>query len=244
MLKLVFDRDNLQHTAKPNCKMCLGAGWVRKDKADNSSVLVRCLGEIHLAETLVKMGVPNEYKHCSFENYKASKPRKKKAKKIAENYADKFLKEEKLIAEGLVFWGATDKGTHLAVAIMQRLIATEKESLLFIDFFNSLFDITFNRDFIDWFQDDKDNNTPQRYKELTPFYEKMLNDDLLVVDDLNMLHASNTEIELLGHVVSYRYGKCLPLIITTKFKPIELANILDASTFGKLKAMCDWVYVR
>lgn len=236
-----------ENTLTNYCENCVGTGWQRKYYADGSYRMVKCLDDIHLIDKLLKVGVPDGYKHYSFFNYLPKNPKQQQAKEIAEKFVVSLLTQEQghNRPKGLLLTGYQQTGkTHLAVAIVKALLAEGRLSIKYGDFFNEIFGLLSDQELF--------NLDPSIYPLPTGheadlerkrgifLYNEILNADLLVLDNLDG-DSSFIELSVFSHIVAHRYNKYLPVIITTSLSLANIESFLPCSTYSKLIEMCELV---
>ncbi len=144
---------------------------------------------------------------------------------------DEYLEnweENRETGRGLYFCGDVGTGkTHLAVAVMNELIARKRVPSLFVTLPELL-----------------DNlrgayNDPGR--NLDEWMDAVKNAELLVLDDLGSENATEWVRERIFVIVNHRYREKLPTVFTSNIGPKDLAAQLGGRTASRIISMCDWI---
>jgi hypothetical protein len=132
-------------------------------------------------------------------------------------YVDRFTEPERK-GKGLLLVGGYGVGkTHLAVAVARELHA---------------------RGYIKtsrcWDNEYLLHKLRQHNEECAQILEEAMSVDLLLLDDLNVLEATSWAARQIAMVVNHRWGRKLPLIITTNEKLDQQAPVLGRRTISRL----------
>lgn len=231
------------------CENCCGTGWQRKSYIDGSYKIIKCIDDSHLTEKLLNIGVPDSQLHYSLSTYLPENQKQQQAKEVAESFIDSFVstgqEQKPNRTKGLILTGHQQTGkTHLAVAIVKALLAESKLSIKYGNFFDEIFGLLCAQDCFDL--------EPKGYplpiskeadlerKRFVFLYNQVLNIDLLVLDDLN-IDISYLELNVLSHIIAYRYNKYLPVIITSGLSLAEMESCVSSGIYIKLIDMCELV---
>jgi len=196
----------------PGCKKCDGTGWIYVEK-NNIVQTARCeCFHSHIKNKLFEQArIPTHYKNCSLDNFQPINSSIAKAQKTASSFVQKYP----ILKAGLMFMGPCGVGkTHLAVAIIQRLILEKEVACIFYDF----------RDLIEEIKKTYGKTTSSTAAEvLSP----VLKCDVLVLDELGALKMTDWVKDMLMYVVNQRYNENRLTVFTT--------NYLDSSSSSKRK---------
>ncbi len=144
---------------------------------------------------------------------------------------DEYLEnweENREAGRGLYFCGDVGTGkTHLAVAVMNELIARKRVPSLFVTVPELLDNLrgTYNK--------------PGR--NLDEWMDAVQNADFLILDDLGSERVTDWVRERIFVIVNHRYRESLPTIFTSNIGPKDLAQQLGERTASRIIAMCDWI---
>ena len=195
-----------------------------------------------IANALELLDIPYKYKGKSFDNFNIAKLTNKNPDLIIadfQKYAKNYIKNQRT-PNWLVLKGSSGSGkTHL-------IIATLKESLSQAVAHNirnnpNKHDRAYQnlaRDFIfttcgNLFQEIKNSYDCDDINE-RDVLERYKNCRMLVLDDLGTEQTSKWFQERLFHILDYRYGEMLPIIITTNLTTQELLNHVGERTFKRI----------
>jgi DNA replication protein DnaC len=189
------------------CPACNGTGWIRisRDGADGVS-RCDCSKTERLGRLLAAAGIPQRYVHCEFENFDILPSRDRsieRAKIVAEKFAEEYRPGSQPF--GLLFMGPQGIGkTHLAVAVIKRLIKLKSISCLFRTFPELLKEIQNSFDPV------------SRTSELS-LLNPVLETEVLVLDELGAQNPSPWVQEEVAYVLNYRYNDNKVTILTTNY---------------------------
>lgn len=209
-----------------SCPICRDAGYVHPLKGDGKpdfSQVAPCLcrAQEKLERFYRLSDIPEEYRHCSFDNFEVFDD-------LKEAYDAAFALAEEDEAVGLkwlTLLGDTDRGkTHLAVAICQRWI--QRGKLARYAYVPALLD-ELRRGF--------ERDAGLSYQEKFDFFCQV---PLLVLDDLGVEKQSPWVDEKLDTIVHLRGANGLPLVITTNLRvgelPKRIASRIQREKFCKV----------
>lgn len=136
--------------------------------------------------------------------------------------------ENKSSGHGLYFCGDVGTGkTHLAVAVMNELIARKRVPSLFVTVPELLDNMRGTY------------NNPGR--DIDEWMDSVKNAELLLLDDLGAERANDWVRERIFVIVNHRYREELPTIFTSNVGPKDLAAQLGERTASRIISMCDWI---
>lgn len=156
---------------------------------------------------LVRAGVPRRYVHCTLEGYKPVNALQKTALAVARA----FCEDHPAVDRGILFTGNCGAGkTHLAAAILRRLMLEQGVSGVFADYQDLLkrLQATYSR---------QAGEGPTEDDILQPVLEA----ELLVLDDLGSRRSTPWAEETLGHVLTVRYNERRLTILTTNLLDLD-----------------------
>jgi DNA replication protein DnaC len=196
------------------------------ERPDGSRVARDC--DCRIARRATRMmqqaRIPQRYADCTLDNYDTHFPSADPSLKLALLQARNFVKTYPLETQGkgLLLTGSIGVGkTHLAIGILQSLIADRGAKGLFYDY----------RDLLKEVQNSYDRKVDQSEREvLTPVFEA----EVLVLDELGAAKPTEWVWDTVAHILNTRYNDRRTTIITTNY-----ANIapLGQDTRGPRAAM-------
>lgn len=198
----------------PACALCGGTGW-RIVEQDGLSAAERCecYRERRVKRLLEAAQIPANYARATFESFlHGQKPAEFGAWEAAWKYTENFPFQLK--KPGLLFTGPTGTGkTHLSVAILRRLIEKGHECV-FIGYQDLLEKL-------------KTSYDPAYGAALRESYQRALECEVLVLDDLGAYRVTDWVLDTVTHLITMRCNERRPLIATT--------NLLDMRAAGNRK---------
>ena len=186
----------------PVCDQCGGSGWVtRPGSLDAHPCSCQAVEKKKLRAA--SASIPKRYVHCTLNNFneKANVTLTSAKRKVRE-FIDCWPSAER----GLLLMGGCGAGkTHLAVSILQELIATNKPGkVLFSNF----------QDLIQEIQGSFSSDTaPSKSEILAP----LLQTDLLVLDELGSQKPTPFVQDILYYIINTRYNDEKVTIFTTNY---------------------------
>jgi DNA replication protein DnaC len=218
------------------CRKCNGTGWLLVQK-DGETSATRC--ECRLASEahrlLAEARIPKRYNHCEFENFEEGHD---ESLVSAIRKARRFVEDFPIQKHGILFLGPCGVGkTHLAIAIIKRLIREKRVRCLFYDFRELLKEIQ------------NSYNAVSGTSEMSVL-EPVLTSEMLVLDDLGAEKSSEWVGDTLSYIINHRYNNELATIITSNFpeerkKPGEeiLAERIGTRLRSRLFEMCTTICI-
>jgi len=191
------------------CERCGGTGFVIVQR-DGGSLARLCAcrdrssGNDARAALLEAARIPRRYAECDFDNFAAYGDHAlslANAKSLALRYADEYPLSDR----GLLFMGTPGVGkTHLAVAILRRLIASKGVPAAFFDV----------QDLLRQLQATFDRQSGMTQLELL---QPVLASEVVVLDDMGGRQCTPWVEETLSHIVTTRYNERRATIVTTNY---------------------------
>ncbi len=221
-------------TSMDICPHCSGSGWERIE--DTETVRrCRCGEAARMAQLLSDARIPKRYQGCDLDSYDPSNESQRKAK------ADvvRFLEKYPSIDVGLLFLGTCGVGkTHLAVALLKRMILERGDGGLFYDFRDLLREIQAS-----W-------NSVSQTSELEVL-RPVLEANVLVLDELGANKPTEWVRDTIAHIINCRYNDKKLTVFTSNYldtpaKPGEetLTDRIGVRLRSRLYEMCKEVEIR
>jgi DNA replication protein DnaC len=198
------------------CPHCSGTGWKRAGR-DGVEAVERC--ECVLVERAGRLiesaNIPPIYRNASFDNFNTlpenpiSHRILQTAVTVAASYAREYPYGTK--KQGLMLIGDPGTGkTHLAVAVMKRLVQRGFECVFF-DYQNLL----------DRLRSSYDAASGSADREA---YRTALECEVLILDDLGAHRVTDWVEDTITSLINYRYNNNKPLITTTNLRDSEAGD--------------------
>lgn len=190
------------------CPICEGAG-LRVVERDGRRFAEECECRLRerVSRRLGRALIPKRYEHCSLENYETNFPSSHRTLGAALLRARKFVENYPLESDGtgLLLTGSIGVGkTHLAVGILQALVADRGAVGLFYDY----------RDLLKQVQNSYNASVRETELEvLRPVFEA----EVLVLDELGAAKPTDWVWDTVAHILNTRYNDRRTTIITTNY---------------------------
>src|SRR5215218_6287581 len=216
----------------PHCGRELQAEWVEFPPALQKKYDKRewelARRDARVATLRERSGLSKRMKGYALDNFNhgISKSSEKAFAKVMDYIMN--WQENREAGRGLYFCGGVGIGkTHLAVAVMNELMARKRVPSLFVTV----------PEFLD--------NLREAYmipgRDLDEWMDTVKNADLLILDDLGSERPTEWVRERLFVIVNHRYREALPTLFTSNIGPKDLASQLGERTASRIIAMCDWI---
>ena len=196
-------------TAARVCPQCGGTGWRIQEKGGLSGA-ERCdCYKIRRAGRLAdSANIPANYTKATFETFihfhhdKRQETSLVDAFKAAYDFAEHFPKRTE--KPGLLFVGPTGTGkTHLAVSVMRRLMQKDPPHEAVFFGYQELLEKL------------KSSYDPAYGAALRESYQRALECEILVLDDLGAYRATDWVLDTVTHLITVRCNERRPVIATT-----------------------------
>jgi DNA replication protein DnaC len=191
------------------CEKCEGMGMRVVRRADGSTAAepCECQLETRVVALMKRARIPQRYQHCSFDSYETRFPGADGSLGAAHLMARRFVDGYPATTEGrgLLLTGSIGVGkTHLAVGILQALIAEKGVRGMFCDYRELLKEI-------------QHSYNPQvattELEILRPVFEA----EVLVLDELGASKPTEWVWDTVAHILNTRYNDKRTTIITTNY---------------------------
>jgi DNA replication protein DnaC len=199
------------------CARCDGTGWLAVER-DGARRVERCVcwNERVTAQLLADARIPPRYARCTLDNFMLY-PNERLAAALAQ--ARRFADAFPAVQKGLCLIGPPGIGkTHIAVAVLRRLVEDKQVHGLFYDV----------RDLLRVIR--STYNPVVRTAEMD-IIRPVMTAELLVLDDLGAEKPSEWVEETMNLIVNTRYNERRPTIFTTNY-----VNVPDEMDVDSLKA--------
>ena len=210
------------------CSICGGSGLrVVQEGGRQFAQDCVCRIERRAERMLGRAHIPKRYEHCTLENYETNFPSSNRTLGAAHLRARKFVESYPLetAGTGLLLTGSIGVGkTHLAVGILQALVAERGATGLFYDY----------RDLLKQIQNSYNAQVRQTELEiLAPVFEA----EVLVLDELGASKPTDWVWDTVAHILNTRYNDRRTTIITTNYANLPPLGMDSASGNSPRAAM-------
>jgi DNA replication protein DnaC len=189
-----------------------------------------CRIERRAARMLSRAHIPRRYEHCTLESYETDFPSSHRTLAAAHLRARKFVESYPLetAGTGLLLTGSIGVGkTHLAVGILQALVAERGATGIFFDY----------RDLLKQVQNSYNRQVAATELEiLAPVFDA----EVLVLDELGASKPTDWVWDTVAHILNTRYNDRRTTIITTNYANLPpLATEAGARTSMREETLGD-----
>lgn len=205
------------------CGLCDGSGQKVVERPDGSRAVRDCVcrEERRAARMLARTKIPKRYEHCTLDSFETGFKNATRSLKSAHMSARKFVESYPLETRGtgLLLTGSIGVGkTHLAVGILQALVAERGATGLFYDY----------RELLKQVQNSYNRQVQATELEiLAPVFEA----EVLVLDELGASKPTDWVWDTVAHILNTRYNDRRTTIITTNYANAgPLVNALELSS--------------
>ncbi len=190
------------------CIVCEGSGLrIVQEGGRQVARACECRMERRAARMLERAHIPKRYEHCSLDSYESGFRGADRTLGGAHIRARKFVEGYPIetAGTGLLLTGSIGVGkTHLAVGILQALVAERGATGLFYDY----------RDLLKQVQNSYNQKVAATELEvLRPVFEA----EVLVLDELGAAKPSDWVWDTVAHILNTRYNDRRTTIITTNY---------------------------
>jgi DNA replication protein DnaC len=223
---------NAEIPTPETCPKCSGSGW---EPVEGGVRRCPCAEVARFDRLMAEARIPKRYEHCDLDSYLPRDESQKKAKIHVQRFLDKYP----LIDIGLLFLGTCGVGkTHLAVALLKKMIARTGDGGLFYDFRDLLRDIQASWDSV---------SQASELQVLRP----VLDAKVLVLDELGANKPTEWVRDTIGHIINCRYNDKKLTIFTSNYLDTpakqgeeNLTDRIGARLRSRLYEMCDEIEIR
>jgi DNA replication protein DnaC len=191
------------------CPICEGSGLRVIERAGGLRVAQPCECRVarRAARIIEQARIPKRYAHCTLEdyvpNYGGNNPSLSNALVQARHFVREYVPDSDV--PGLLLTGSIGVGkTHLAVGILQALIAERGAKGLFFDY----------RDLLKKVQNSYNNTVQVTELEIL---EPVFDAEVLVLDELGASKPTDWVWDTVAHILNTRYNDRRTTIITTNY---------------------------
>ena len=191
------------------CPICEGAGLRLVERADGSRVAQECVcrAQKRVDKLVEQARIPQRYAHCTLDDYVPNYAGNNRTLNAALLQARNFVKAYPFDTggNGLLLTGSIGVGkTHLAVGMLQALVAERGAKGLFYDY----------RDLLKQVQNSYNRSAGVTELEvLQPVFEA----EVLVLDELGANKPTDWVWDTVAHILNTRYNDRRTTIITTNY---------------------------
>jgi len=180
---------------------------VRRADGGTAAEPCECRLETRVAALMERARIPRRYQHCSFDSYETRFPGADGSLGAAHLMARRFVDGYPVTTEGrgLLLTGSIGVGkTHLAVGILQALIAEKGVRGMFCDYRELLKEI-------------QHSYNPQVATTELDILRPVFEAEVLVLDELGASKPTEWVWDTVAHILNTRYNDKRTTIITTNY---------------------------
>jgi len=175
-----------------------------------------------IEKALSNSGIPKRFKNCTLENYVATAKNQKTALELTRSYIENF-KEVQKTGSSMFYCGNYGTGkTHLAIAVLKKLIETKIQAGKYTTTLRMIRDI-------------RSSYRGGNYSE-QQLIDKYINYPLLVLDEVGVQFGTEGEKILLFEVINGRYENYKPTILLSNLTIKEMEKYLGERVIDRLKS--------
>ena len=211
------------------CPRCEGSGLRVIERPDGSRAVrdCDCRAARRVARSMARTRIPARYEHCTLESFETDFPSASRSLKSAHRSACKFVESYPLETRGtgLLLTGSIGVGkTHLAVGILQALVAERGATGIFCDY----------RELLKQVQNSYNRQVQATELEiLAPVFEAQI----LVLDELGASKPTDWVWDTVAHILNTRYNDRRTTIITTNYaNAAPLGGFLELGASAQARA--------
>jgi DNA replication protein DnaC len=211
------------------CTICEGAGLriVRRPDGVQFAEPCVCRIEQRSQRMIARAQIPKRYEHCTLDSYETGFGGAHRTLAAAHLRARKFVEGYPLdsVGTGLLLTGSIGVGkTHLAVGILQALVAERGATGLFYDY----------RDLLKQVQNSYNRQVNETELEvLKPVFDA----EVLVLDELGASKPTDWVWDTVAHILNTRYNDRRTTIITTNYANAAPLGLDTGQASGARTAM-------
>jgi DNA replication protein DnaC len=207
------------------CPICEGAGLRVIERADGTRAAVPC--DCRAARRSTRMiqqaRIPQRYADCNIANYITNQSNSSlaQAKRDARRFIEMYPLETD--GKGLLFTGNIGVGkTHLAVGVLQSLIADRGAHGIFFDY----------RDLLKNLQNSYERKVDQTEQDILG---PVLKADVLLLDEFGGSKPSDWASDTIAHIINTRYNERRSTIITTNYPNLPAAATVERDAWAAMR---------
>ena len=204
------------------CPLCDDTGFQLSENPTGARVATVCVcrQQRRAARQVTSARIPERYGHCTLADYETRFPNADPTLSEALMHARHFVANYPLetYGQGLLLTGSIGTGkTHLAVGILQALVAERGARGLFVDY----------RDLLKQVQHSYNNSVQQTELDvLRPVFEA----EVLVLDELGASKPTDWVWDTVAHILNTRYNDRRTTIITTNYANLPPGGAREAGS--------------